>query len=372
MTPINRRTALASAIAASLVKGTAQNSALRVGVLGTGNRGTFVASMLAKNTPGKVVALCDIFPEKMEAAKKEIGTPDARTYTDFQKMLASDIDAILIATPVFLHADHFEAALAAGKHIYIEKPASIDVAGCKRIMQAADRADRKINISFGFQRRYSELYLKAKKLADSGAIGPIHLGFARFIKSDGVVDLSKQKTPPATEREKIVQWGEWKALSGDLIVENNIHSIDVLNWFLGGRPLSAIGAGGSTTPRKGDMRDHNFVAFEYKNGVQGQLNGMTLAPPGYRDVVEQFFGETGMIETSEKHWRHFQNPQKETRELSPRNNTIDSVAAFVDRITKGKPENTGVRGAESTLTAILGRMAMDLKREVTWEEMMRS
>ena len=123
-------------------------------------------------------------------------------------------------------------------------------------------------------------------------------------------------------------------------------------------------------PKEGDMRDHNFVAFEYKNGVQGQLSGMTLAPDGYRDVVEQFFGSAGMIETSENHWRHFRGPQNETIEKSPRNITIDSVAAFVRRIQDGKPENTGVRGAESTLTAILGRMAMDRRREVTWDEMM--
>ena len=120
------------------------------------------------------------------------------------------------------------------------------------------------------------------------------------------------------------------------------------------------------------MRDHNFVAFEYAKGVQGQLSGTTLAPTGYRDVIEQFFGTSGMIETSENHWRHFQGAQQETMEKSPRNITIDSMAAFIERIQTGKPENTGVRGAESTLTAILGRMAMDRRREVTWDEMMKS
>ncbi len=235
----------------------------------------------------------------------------------------------------------------------------------------ADAADRKLNITFGFQRRYAPLYQKAKQLADSGAMGPIHLGFARFIKSGGSRKDTDPVSHPTTERDKIVQWGEWKDLSGDLIVENNIHSIDVLNWFLGGRPVSAIGSGGSTARRRGDMRDHNFVAFEYANGVQGQLSGMTLAPTGYRDVMEQFFGPSGMVETSENHWRHFRGPQNETVEKSPRNITIDSVSAFVQRISEGKPENVGVRGAESTLTAILGRMAMDQRREVTWDEMMK-
>ena len=349
----------------------AANGAVTVGVLGTGNRGTYVAAMLAKNTPGRVVALCDVVPEHMDAARKAIGVENPRLYSDFHKMLASDIDAIIIATPVFLHADHFEAAVKAGKHIYIEKPASMDVAGCKRIMRAADAADRKLNISFGFQRRYGQLYLKAKQLADSGAIGKIHLGFARFIKSEGISKSGERMPPPMTEKERITNWGSWKNLSGDLIVENNVHSIDVLNWFLGARPVSAIGSGGSTLPKLGDTRDHNFVAFEYPHGVQGQLSGTTLASPGYRDVVEQFFGPKGTIETSENHWRHFRGPRDETFEKSPRNITIDSVVAFVQRVQDGKPENTGVRGAESTLTAILGRMAMDLRREVSWDEMMK-
>jgi len=361
----------ASVAAAGLARGTPANSAITVGVLGAGNRGTFVSTMMAKNTSARVVALCDVFEEKMEQAKKSIGVESPKLYKDFRQMLVSDVDAIIIATPVFLHAEHFEAAVKAGKHIYIEKPASMDVEGCKRVMRAADAADRKLNITFGFQRRYGLVYQKAKQLADSGGIGPIHLGFARFIKNGGAWKESDKLPPPKTEKEKIVGWQSWKDLSGDLIVENNVHSIDVLNWFLGGRPVSAIGSGGSTTPKQGDMRDHNFVAFEYRNGVQGQLSGSTLAPGGYRDVVEQFFGPGGMIETSENHWRHFRGPQQETMEKSPRNITIDSVAAFVQRIRDGKPENTGVRGAESTLTAILGRMALDRRREVTWDEKMK-
>jgi len=370
---ISRRTALASLVAAGAVRGSQANSAVAVGVIGTGNRGTFVGSMMAKHTPARITAVCDLFPEKMEQARKAMGAEQAQMYKDFRQMLESkDVDAVLIATPVFLHAEHFEAAVKSGKHIYIEKPAAADVAGCKRIMRAADAADRKVNITFGFQRRYAQTYQKAKSLADSGAVGEIHLGFARFIKSDGDRAGEARRPAPRTDLEKVPRWGEWKDLSGDLIVENNVHSIDVLNWFLGGRPLSAIGSGGSKTRRQGDMRDHNFVAFDYGKGVEGQLSGMTLAPPGYRDVVEQFFGAKGVIETSENHWRHFRGRGQETVEQSPRNITIDSVAAFVERIRTGKPENTGVRGAESSLTAILGRMAMDARRVVTWEEMMRS
>ena len=184
MNLISRRDMIgASLAAAGLARGAPANSAITVGVVGTGSRGTFVSTMMAKNTTARVVALCDVFEEKMEQARKSIGVENPKLYKDFRQLLASDVDAVIIATPVFLHAEHFEAAVKAGKHIYIEKPASIDVEGCKRIMRAADSADRKLNISFGFQRRYSQVYQKAKQLADSGAIGPIHMGFARFIKS---------------------------------------------------------------------------------------------------------------------------------------------------------------------------------------------
>ncbi|MBK5294786.1 MAG: Gfo/Idh/MocA family oxidoreductase [Acidobacteriia bacterium] len=368
----SRRAAVQAALAAPFapVRGTAANSAVSVGLIGAGSRGTYVATLMAKNTPARVVALCDVVDGKSEKAQKSIGIENPKLYKDFRQLLASDVDAVIIATPVFLHAGHFEAAVKSGKHIYIEKPASADVEGCKRIMRAADSADRKLNITFGFQRRYGQVYQKAKRLADSGGIGPIRMAHAHFIKSEGAWGEAEKLPPPKTEMEKIASWHGWKELSGDLIVENNVHSIDVLNWFLGGHPHSAIGSGGSTLPKRGDMRDHNFVAFEYDKGVQAQLSGTTLAPPGYRDVTEQFFGEKGMIETSENHWRHYSGPNQITMEKSPRNITIDSVAEFVSRIAEGRPENTGVRGAESSLTAILGRMAMDLRREVTWKEMM--
>jgi predicted dehydrogenase len=315
--------------------------------------------------------LCDVVEGKAAKAAAAIGTENPRLYDDFRRLLDSDVNAVIIATPVFLHAEHFEAAVRAGKHIYIEKPAAPDVEGCKRIMRAADSADRKLHITFGFQRRYGQLYLKAKQLVDSGAIGAIRLAHAHFIKSEGAAAQASKLPPPKTEREKIASWQAWKDLSGDLIVENNVHSIDVLNWFLGGHPVSAIGSGGATRPSQGDSRDHNFVAFEYNAGVQGQLSGTTLASPGYRHVVEQFFGEKAMIETSEDHFRHFRAPGQDSFEKAPRNISIDSVSDFIARIAEGRPENNGVRGAESSLTAILGRMAMDRRGEVTWDEMMR-
>src|SRR5687768_5941781 len=248
-----------TAVPLARARGSAANSGDTVGLIGAGSRGTYVTGLVAKNTPARVVAICDVVDGKSEKAAKSIGLENPQIYADYLKLLSSDVNTVIIATPVFLHAEHFEAAVKAGKHIYIEKPASADVEGCKRIMRAADAADRKLHITFGFQRRYGQVYRKAKQLADSGAIGLIRLGHAHFIKSEGAWTEAEKLPPPKTEMEKIAAWHGWKHLSGDLIVENNVHSIDVLNWFLGGRPKSAIGAGGSTLPKRGDMRDHNFV-----------------------------------------------------------------------------------------------------------------
>lgn len=353
------------------VRGTAANGAVNVGLIGSGNRGSYVAEAMARTTSARMAALCDIEGERMERAGKRLGVGAANFHQDYRKLLDSGVDAVIIATPVHLHAEHFEAAVKAGKHIYIEKPAAVDVAGCRRIMRAADSADRKLNITFGFQRRYAHLYRKARQLVESGAAGEIHFALARFIKSEGAAAQAARFAKPASEAEALARWHAWQRYSGDLIVENNVHSIDVLNWFLGGHPVSAIGAGGIRRPTGGDIRDHNFVAFTYAGETRAQLAGSTAASPGYREVLEQFYGAKAMVETSEDHLRVFYSRDRQTFEKPQRNMTEEAVEEFVRRIVEKRPENTAISGAESTLTAILGRMAMELRREVGWDEMMR-
>lgn len=371
-TPSRRTLLRAAAIAlpVTAVRGTAANSAPSVGLIGCGGRGGSLAAALLEATNAPLVAMCDLFDEQIAKAKDRIGQQSPREYRDLNELLASDVDAVIIATPPFLHAAHFEAAVKAGKHIYIEKPAAVDVEDCKRIMQASDSADRRLNITMGFQRRYAATYKKAKKAHEDGAIGEIRMAHAHFLKSGPSPRVSAERSPPATEIERIRRWHVWKDLAGDLIVENNVHCIDIVNWFLGGHPLSAVGRGERTANRPGDMRDNNNVVYEYEDGVLASLAGSTLGANNYREVHEQFFGTRGMIETSELRWRHYRGRGDELVEESKRSNTLDAMESFVRRIAEGKPENTGVRGAESTLTAILGRMAMDARGEVTWDEMM--
>ncbi|MEX2262096.1 MAG: Gfo/Idh/MocA family oxidoreductase [Bryobacteraceae bacterium] len=360
----------AAVMSAAAARGSAANSAVTVGLIGAGGRGTYDAGLLVKHTGARLVALCDIFDEQIERARAKIPAADAKAYKRMDELLASDVDAVIIATPVYLHPEHFEAAVKAGKHIYIEKPAGLDVEGCKRVMHAADGADRKLNIAFGFQQRYGPGYRKGHKLVTSGAIGPLRVAHAHWIK--GAVPANNIPIArPANEIQKIKDWHSWRDTYGDYIVETYCHGVDVLNWFLGGHPESALGSASKTVIQRGDMRDHCTVTFTYKDSRQATLTGTQITPRFYRDVHETFYCADGVVETAREYWRHHRGKGDVLEEREPMDITANGLQEFVQRIRDGKPENTGVRSAESTLTAIMARTSMDLKREVTWAEIMK-
>ena len=174
---ISRRSLVAAAIVPlAAVRGSAANSAVTVGLIGCGGRGTFDAGLMANVNGARLVALADLFPDRIKTrTAAKVG--DAKAYSSGAELLEkSGVDAVIIATPVYLHPEHFEAAVRAGKNIYMEKPAGANVAGVKRLIAAADSADRKLNITFGFQQRYSPLYRKAKKLAKSNGVGRLTMG----------------------------------------------------------------------------------------------------------------------------------------------------------------------------------------------------
>ena len=361
----------ASIVPFTAVAGTAASSAVTVGLIGAGGRGTSLARYLVKDPNARLVAISELFDERIERAKKRIPLDNPKIYKDYHDLLASDVDAVIIATPVYLHPEHLEAAVKAKKHIYIEKPAAADIEGCKRVMRVADSAGPNLNISFGFQQRYAPHYRKAQETANSEAFGPMRQATARFIK--GPWDGKEPVRPkPETDIDKVKEWKYWRDLYGGIIVETHCHSIDVLNWFLGGHPSKAHGSGGRTIMKAGDMADHITVIFDYANDVQATLIGSQITPRFYRDVHEKFFGAYQVVETARHYWNHYRDRDDTVRQELQHNITLDSVGAFVQRVREGKPENVGVRGAESTFTALMGRMAIELRREVTWEEMMKS
>jgi len=183
----------------------------------------------------------------------------------------------------------------------------------------------------------------------------------------GAVGRRPAPSPEMAERV----WYPWRAKSGDMIVEQDCHGVDVLNWFARRRPVSALGDGGRKVRTYGDTFDHLNVTYDYGQGLRGFLHACQLAQ-GWSLVDEQFFGTEGTVETHRRYYR-FSRPGQPVEEVkSKREITIDAIERFLTAIVEGRPENNALWAAESTLTAILGRMAIDAGRRVTWDEMMES
>ncbi len=354
--------------------GSQANSAVAMGIIGTGGRGRYVGTLFAKDPRARIAAICDIFPDRIDLGKTQIPTADqARVYRDYKELLRqADIDAVLIATPVYLHPEHFEAAVKARKHIYCEKPAGADVPGVLRLMRAVEQADKSKTIFFGFQQRYSPEYLAAEKILRSGQLGELLLMKSDWILGGTRLTSDRPNVPPASEEQKIRQWGAWRETSGDFIVEQDCHGLDVLNWFAQAHPLKARGAGGRRKRAFGDNRDHYNITYEYPGGLIGWLVATQLAVKQHWDVKEQFFGTEGILETERKYYKWHRDAKDVLRVDSKREITIDAIEAFLTRILTSQPYNQGLSAAESTLTSLLGRMAVDTGREVTWEELLRS
>jgi len=359
---------VAAFVPAQAVRSSAANSAVTVGLIGAGGRGMLDAGHLVEHSGAKLTAICDVVPDKMEAAKKRLGLPNARTFTNYRELLASDVDAVLIATPVYLHPEHLEAAIRAGKHVYVEKPAGADVAGCKRVIAAGKLAGDKLNITFGFQQRYGPGYRKAHELVTSGKAGPLRFAHSHWIKGEFGPTATQKIPRPVTPEEKLAGWKNWRETFGDYVVETYCHGVDVLNWFFGGHPVKATASGIQTMIVRGDLRDHTTAVFTYGNGVQATLTGTQIAPRFHRDVREFFYCGDALVETAREYWKLQRSSTDILLEKEPHDITIDAIKEFVSRVRDGKPENMAQTAAESTLTAIMARTSMDLGREVSWNE----
>jgi myo-inositol 2-dehydrogenase/D-chiro-inositol 1-dehydrogenase len=393
MSKISRREALAGSALPLLVKpqtafGSQANSAVSFGIIGTGGRGRYVGTFMAKDANARLAAICDKYPDRIDLGKTQVpGADKVLSFRNYQDLLArTDIDAVLIATPVYLHPEHFEAAVNANKHIYCEKPAGADVAGCTRLLRAGERADKKKTIQFGYQQRFSPEYLRGMRTLRSGRIGEMKLMTSYWVL--GGPPPTSFKNPYSGPDERTRNWSRWKEYSGGPIVEQDCHGVDTLNWFAGDEhPMRATGTAGLRYPVPyGDWdTDYHNIAFHYPNKLEGWLISVKHTA-GYRDVKEQLLGSKGLIETSRSYYKlhapewNWNYPNADDlrdrslveRQDSRREITNDATEAFFKSIIQRKPYHMWKSSAESTLTAILGRMTIEKKREITWDEMMSS
>lgn len=359
------------------VRGSQANSALSVGLAGCGRRGTFDAGFFAKNEYAKVVALCDIYDDQLESAKQQFS--GARTYKRYEDLLASDLDAVILATPPHLRPEQFEAAVEARKHIFMEKPIAVDTAGCRRVLAAAKKADKTKRISVDFQQRYGKDYRTAYQTLKSGQLGEVKMIRASWMAGD----LPLRKGHPASE-EKMRNWLFYRDYSGDIIVEQDCHNLDVANWFMGAHPVKVFGYGGRMLRSTGDIMDSLAVTFQYSNGVVFSYCANQFSTRGYRDIGETFICEKGAIETSRQGYRWYNKivdeslPPKGYKDPTPEEAplevatkydiTIDAVNEFVDGARTGKIENAAFAAVEAMYTAIMAREAIYSGKEMTWEK----
>ena len=396
-------TAGAMFIKPELVFGTAANSAVRVGLLGCGGRGTENAKTLIETGGARVVALADLFQDQLDIARARLDeihqTKGYATLDGSQLFLgpnayqqianSKEVDAIVVATPPYFHPQHLEAVVAAGKHVYLEKPVAVDVPGALKVAEIGKRAQGKLSLDVGFQIRDCPPFVELVKRIHAGALGRIVCAEAHYLT--GYLDSPPR--PNASPMElRIRNWKYSRALSGDIILEQNIHVIDICNWILEAHPLKAT-ANGDRKGRPegdGDVYGNYHVLFQYPNEVDVTFTSTQFAK-GWWDVTERFFGTKGTSQSpyvgplgiwGEEPWQWSGSgstttePQafSSTGNFSSNLERADSEKkkAFVDSIVSGKFHNQADQGVESVISCIMAREAAYKKREMSWDHILKS
>ncbi len=363
------------AVKASAVAGTKANDAVALGLIGCGGRGNWIGEIFVRDVGARIVALCDIFQDKLESAGRRFGVPRSRWYKGLQAykdLVASDLEGVLIESPPYCHPEQGLAAVEAGKHVFMAKPVAVDVPGCNTVRKAARKAERKVSFWVDFQTRAHGLYQEAIRRVREGAIGFPVSGQVYYVA--GRLGRRGRRGAPAWEN-RLREWVFDIALSGDIIVEQNIHVIDVANWILGAHPIAAYGTGGrKARVDVGDCWDHFIVTFWYPNGVKIAFNSCQFTK-GYTDLCARVYGSEGTIDT------HYSGDVRITGDHPwkggstqglYRSGALANARKFVQSIESGKLINNGEEAADSTQSCVLGREAAYARKYLTWEEVDRA
>ena len=364
---------------------------IKVGLVGCGGRGTGAADNCLNSAPNvELIALADLFPDRIEGCKKLLTNPkrrggpltgykvkDDHCFSGFdavKKILETEIDYVILAEPPGFRPDDFAAAVSAGKHVFMEKPVAVDPVGVRKIIEAGKKAGQKgLGVAAGTQRRHQKSYVETIKRIHDGAIGEILSGQCYWIGNVGYHEKTFPHRRDAgwTDMEwQIRNWYYFCWLSGDHIVEQHVHNIDVINWVLGAHPVKALGVGGRqvrTEKMYGNIYDHFAVDFEYPNGIHimSMCRQMDKCDDRVSELVVGTKGKSdpkGEI-TGAKRWKF---------EGKPPNPYVQEHADLIKSIRDGSPLNEAQNIAESVVTAIMGRESAYTGKETTWDEIINS
>ncbi len=343
---------------------------IKVGLIGCGGRGRGAAmNSLQSSDNVKITALSDIFPEKIELAKKELAKMDNTVDDDqcflgfksYKDLVKTDVDYVILATPPCYRPETLEAAVAAKKHVFMEKPAAVDPPGIRRIIAAGKKAKRLgLSIAAGTQRRHQEEYIETIGRIHDGAIGEIVN--AQAFWCGGPIGFGDQK-PGMTDIEwQIRSWYHFLWLSGDHILEQHVHNIDVINWIMGAHPVKAFAVGGCAWQERGNIWDHHAVEFEYPNGMRMFSLCSQYQRPNSR-VQEAVQGTKGQSNCS--NWiKSGSSEWKSKKKGAP---YVQEHTDLIASIRSGSLINESRNVAESTMTAMMGRMAGYTGKEYNWD-----
>lgn len=363
---------------------------LKAGLIGCGGRGTGAAINFLSAGPNlQIVALGDTFQDRVDSCRAEILKEKGQEvaldkcfvgFDAYQKVIDAGVDIVILATPPYFRPEHIAAAVAANKHVFAEKPVCVDPVGARSVMASSQKArGMELSIVTGTQRRHQRDYISTYEQVVSGSIGEITGGNVYW---NGGKLWHRDPNASWSEMEYMIRnWVNWSWLSGDHIVEQHVHNIDVFNWFMGSHPVKAVGFGSRLRRVTGDQYDNFSVDFTFENGIHmhsmcRQINGCV------NNVSERIQGSKGstncqnsILDLSGTELWKYQYPADAEGKPGSDLSVGPYLQEHIDLVTAirtGKAINEGENTAISTMTAIMGRISAYTGKEVTYEEMMNS
>ncbi|NEW85547.1 MAG: Gfo/Idh/MocA family oxidoreductase [Mariniphaga sp.] len=362
---------------------------LKAGLIGCGGRGTGAAVNFIDAGPNlQIVALGDVFQDKLDTCratlKKErnIEIDDAKCFTGFdnyQKVIDAGVDIVLLCTPPHFRPLHVEAAVNAGKHIFMEKPVAVDPVGARSVLLSSKKAEQMgLSMVSGTIRRVQKDYRETWRRVANGEIGEI-VG-ANIVRNGGAL-WAKKRLPEWSDMEYMLRnWANFCWLSGDHIVEQFIHEVDVMNWFVGKTPVKAMGWGGRQRRMTGDQYDFFSVEYVYDNGMQThcaarQINGCSNLKQEIITGTKGFADCNGIIFDLKGNpvWK-YAYPKEGDTDLTwkVKDPYVQEHVNLISAIRSGKTISDAEAQVNSTLITIMGRISAYTGKDVTWEEMLNS
>lgn len=351
------------------------NETVTLGLIGCGGRGNWITNLFQDTGKYRWVACADYYPDRIQATGDRLGVDGGRRYSGlsgYRRLLESDVDAVVIETPPYFHPQQAADAVAAGKHVFLAKPIAVDVPGCLTVRDAGRRATES-NLVFlvDFQTRANALYREALRRVHAGELGRLVLIEAHYPWSSG-----GRGEPPTDPADQLRSWYYVLPLSGDFVVEQAIHALDVASWVANTDPIRAQGTGERSLRPPGSIWDHFAVTYDYPDGLVLAFTAIQTIP-GVKDEIRcRAFGGQGVLDTDYfgDVWIRGEKPYEggSTGALYTEG-TIVNIEEFYQAITTGQYANeTAPEAVRSNLLAVMARMAGYRHGEVTWDELMRS